>query len=167
MAGKKGRSGRKPNTDGKKMRAVNLYIPMYEYDVSHFNSPSAKMAWIPESWFRQFKRIYGSRWQERVRAMIMQRTKEYERQHMWSCQCQGRLHKWHFKHEGFCPRCDKVPSEDDRYKTKAERRIHSKENPNKDPLNKCPHCKAPLQLNVEWVAGQMSSVMRCPECDRS
>jgi len=53
MAGIKGKSGRKPNTDGRKMRAVNLYIPMYEYDMAHINSKQAKLQWVPDDWFRQ------------------------------------------------------------------------------------------------------------------
>ena len=61
MAGKKGRSGRKPRQDGKKMKAVSLYIAMEEIDVSHFNSRSAKYQWVPEAWFRKFKRYFGAR----------------------------------------------------------------------------------------------------------
>ena len=161
MAGKKGKSGRKPNTDGKKMRAVNLYIPMYEYDVSHFNSKGIKMEWIPESWFRQFKRIYGSRWQEKVRSGIQFMVREYEERHMWKCKCSGRMKSTHFKHESICPRCEYEPYDLQRYKTKALARVYSKEDPRQRALTLCPSCKEPLSLEID-VHGR--KVMSCRKC---
>jgi hypothetical protein len=158
MAGKKGRSGRKPRDDGKKMRAVNLYIPMYE---SYGWNKTGKISWIPEDWFRQFKRIYGSRWQEKVRWLIMKQTKEFERSAMWDCECKNRLHKWHFKHESVCPRCDYEPYDMQRYKTKAQVRAHSKEEKNAKPLTQCPTCKDPLTLEMD-VHGR--HIMKCRTC---
>ena len=48
MAGKQGRSGRKARIDGKKMKAVSLYIEHEEIDVTPFGE-SAKYKWIPET----------------------------------------------------------------------------------------------------------------------
>ena len=159
MAGKKGRSGRKPRDDGKKMRAVNLYIPMYE---SYGWSQKGKIDWVPEDWFRQFKRIYGSRWQEKVRVMIMRQTQEFERANMWDCECKNRLHKWHFKHEAVCPRCDYEPYDMQRYKTKAQVKIHAKtERIDAKPLTMCPTCGDPLTREMD-VHGRQ--IMKCRTC---
>ena len=161
MAGKKGRSGRKPNETGRTMRAVALYIPMYEYDVSHFNSTSAKYKWIAEDWFRQFKRINGNKWQERVRQMISQWTRSYEQHNMWMCECSGRIKKWHFKHEGQCPRCDKVPLEIERYKTVAEvnKHVHAYDRKPVAPT-RCGKCSDPL-AEKETKHGILKYCKRC------
>lgn len=168
MVGKKGRSGRKPNETGRVMRAVALYIPMYELDTAHLNAKHAKYQWFPEDWFRQFKRINGNKWQERVRSMIMTWTRNYEDHNMWRCECSGRLKKWHFKHEGVCPRCDKVPLEIERYKTIAEVNKHNwrdKVARKVDtPLLLCPTHNKPLKPELVVVAGVESKVMRCEDC---
>jgi len=140
MVGKKGRSGRKPNESGRVMRAVALYIPMYELDTAHFNSTSAKYQWFPEDWFTQFKRINGNKWQERVRTMIMSWVRQYERSYMWCCNCSGRTKKWHFQHEGSCPRCEYVPGELERYKTVAEVNKHIHKPIATVPLTHCSKC---------------------------
>jgi len=159
MVGKKGRSGRKPRTDGKKMRAVNLYIPMYELE--RLNGKG--FDWHPEAWFKQFKRIFGSRWQEQVRNLMLQRVSQYEHENMWQCDCKSRLQKWHFKHEAMCPRCEYEPYDLQRYKTQAMARIYSKENnrPDLKPLNKCPSCGKPLSFSLD-IKG--NKVLKCEVC---
>lgn len=159
MAGIKGRSGRKPRNDGKEMRAVSLYIPMME----SYGWKSEKKTWVPEDWFRQFKRIYGSRWQEKVRWLIMKQTKEFERGSMWDCECKNRLHKWHFRTESVCPRCDYEPYDMQRYKTKHQVRVHAKEEKNRDPLKLCPTCKDPLSLELDIHGRQ---IMKCNRCSK-
>ena len=161
MAGKKGKSGRKPNSDGKKMRAVNLYIPMYELDMSRIDSDNPDFQWIAESWFRQFKRIYGSRWQEKVRNGIRHMVKDYEERHMWPCNCQGRLKKFHRMTEGECHRCGFTPGEILRYKTVQNARIHSRDEPSKKPLSLCPTCKNVYSLELD-VHGR--KLMVCKVC---
>ena len=66
MVGKKGRSGRKTRDDGLKARAVALYIAHMEWQ----NLATGKTEHTPVGWFQQFKRIYGNRWQEKVRTLI-------------------------------------------------------------------------------------------------
>ena len=165
MVGKKGRSGRKPNETGRVMRAVALYIPMYELDSAHINSKQAKYQWYPEDWFTQFKRINGNKWQERVRTMIAAWTKNYERYNMWMCECSGRLKKWHFKHEGVCPRCDKVPLEIERYKTISEVNKHVHKPKDSTPLKICPTHNKPLKS--EWLINKgvgKVKVLKCEDC---
>ena len=164
MVGKKGRSGRKPNESGRVMRAVALYIPMWEMDVSHFNSTSAKYQWFPEDWFRQFKRINGNKWQERVRNMIAQWTRQYEQSYMWACECSGRMHKWHFKHEGHCPRCEYVPGQLERYKTVSEVNKHVHKPKDSTPLKVCPTHNKPLKSELVIVSGVEQKIMRCEDC---
>lgn len=160
MAGKKGRSGRKPNSDGRKMRPVNLYIPMYEYDFSGgLHKPDLR--WVPDDWFRQFKRIYGSRWQEKVRNGIRHMVKDYEERNMWPCKCQGRLKKFHRMTEGECFRCGFTPGEISRYKTVQNARIHSRDEPSKKPLSLCPACNEPYSLKLD---DHGRTVMVCGAC---
>jgi len=158
MAGIKGKSGRKPRDDGRKMRAVNLYIPMKE---SYGWDDKGKIDWIPETWFLQFKRIFGSKWQEQVRKMIMQRTTEYEQRNMWDCQCENRLLKWHRKQEADCSRCGYEPYDMQRYRSKHEARIHAKDSPQQKALSLCPICKNPLTLEMDL---QGRKIMRCMRC---
>jgi len=158
MAGKKGRSGRKARGDGKKMRAVNLYIPMKE---SYGWNQEGKIDWIPETWFLQFKKIFGNRWQEEVRKMISNRTSEYERTHMWQCSCENRLFKWHRKTEPDCNRCGYEAYDYERYKSKQERRIHARNEPSQRALSLCPNCKNPLTLEMDLHGRK---VMRCMKC---
>jgi len=165
MSGKKGRSGRKPNESGTVMRAVALYIPMTELDISlNPGSGKAKYKWFPEDWFRQFKRINDNRWQQKVRTMISTWTANYEKYNMWPCECSGREKKWHFKHEGVCPRCDKVPLEIERFKTDSQVRAHSIAPRGKEILILCPTHGKPLEPRLETVAGVLSKVMRCADC---
>jgi len=159
MAGVKGKSGRKPRSDGKKMRAVNLYIPMKE---TYGWDDKGKIDWIPETWFLQFKKIFGSRWQEQVRKLIRQRTKEYEERNMWDCKCENRLFKWHRPNEAKCHVCDYEPYEMQRYRSKQQARINARDKPiNRDPLNLCPVCKNPLTLEIDLAGRKM---MRCMKC---
>ena len=157
MSGKKGKSGRKPRTDGKKMRAVNLYIPMKE---TYGWDDKGKIDWIPETWFLQFKRIFGSRWQAQVRELIRIRTKEYERKNMWPCNCENRLFKWHKSVEAQCSRCGYEPYELERYQSKARARIHARDDKQK-VLTLCPNCKNPLTLEMDLHGRKL---MRCLKC---
>ena len=106
MVGKKGRSGRKARTDGIKMRAVALYIPMTKYqDIEGGDR------FRPESWFMQFKRIYGSRWQEEVRKIMYMRQRDHKHAHMWECGCEFTIKSWHFKGDFQCKRCGQWKSQ--------------------------------------------------------
>jgi hypothetical protein len=87
MAGKKGRSGRKARTDGITMRAVALYIPMTKYQ-----DIEGKDRFRPESWFMQFKRVFGSQWQE-------------QENNMWQCDCNFTIKRYHFRSDFQCKRC--------------------------------------------------------------
>jgi ribosomal protein L37AE/L43A len=158
MAGVKGKSGRKPRSDGKKMRAVNLYIPMKE---TYGWDDTGKKDWIPETWFLQFKKIFGPRWQSQVRKLIRLRTIEYEQRHMWECNCENRLLKWHRPQEADCQRCGYEPYEKDRYRSQQQARIHAKDEPQQKALSLCPVCKNPLTLEVDLHGRKM---MRCMKC---
>jgi len=112
MAGKKGRSGRKARTDGIKMRAVALYIPMMKYEAqekSGMKPPLAETITVeryrPESWFLQFKRVFGAQWQEQVRNMMINRVKTYQENQMWICDCQFTIKRYHFRSDFQCKRC--------------------------------------------------------------
>ena len=118
MVGKKGRSGRKARTDGIVMRPVALYIPMTKYEAqekSGMKPPLAETITVerfrPESWFMQFKRIFGSGWQEEVRNLMFQRQKQYKHAHMWECGCQFTIKSWHFKGDFQCKRCGQWKSQ--------------------------------------------------------
>jgi len=165
MAGVKGKSGRKPRSDGKKLRAVNLYIPMTETYQTVIQDDGTwqkgKADWIPETWFLQFKKIFGSRWQEQVRKLIAKRTEEYERVHLWECNCENRLLKWHRHQEAKCHRCDYEPYDKDRYRSQAQARIHAKDEPQQSALSVCPVCKNPLTLEIDLHGRKM---MRCMKC---
>ena len=100
MAGKKGRSGRKARTDGITMRAVALYIPMMKY-----MTDEDKERFQPESWFLQFKRVFGSQWQEKVRNMMINRVKTYQENQMWLCDCNFTIKRYHFRSDFQCKRC--------------------------------------------------------------
>ena len=162
MVGIKGKSGRKKRDDGYKMRAVALYVAMTEMDVSHPNDPKGgKYQWIPEAWFRQFKHVFGgSKWQEKTRQIMQQYLKEYERTHMWECECQSRLQKWHKKTEAICYRCDFEPMQIHRFKTTAEVRINNRENPASKVMTKC-NCGEPLTLQLT----QYGKTYVCLKCN--
>ena len=103
MAGKKGRSGRKPRDDGLKLKAIALYV-----------EHSGK---TPILWFRFFKRIYGSRWQEKVRGMMQREVSRYKQDVMWVCDCTDSLLRYHFKWNDMCHGCKM-------YKNEITRRIY-------------------------------------------
>ena len=146
MAGKKGRSGRKAREDGKKMKAVSLYIPMTEIDVSHFNSGSAKYEWVPEAYFRKFKRYFGVRWQDKLRWAMGQMVKEYQELHLWKCKCTNEVVAWHKKEVDHCPQCNYRPTEYERYKSYAERIINEPQpKVSEVSIDLCPTCKDPLE----------------------
>ena len=118
MAGKKGRSGRKARTDGITMRAVALYIPMMKYEAEESSGMKYPLAetitverYRPESWFLQFKRIFGSGWQEEVRNLMRIRQRDYKRASMWECGCQFTIKSWHFQGDFQCKRCGQWKSQ--------------------------------------------------------
>ena len=100
MVGKKGRSGRKARTDGIVMRPVALYIPMQKYE-----DIEGKERFRPEPWFLQFKRVFGSQWQEKVRNMMINRVKTYQKNNMWQCDCKFTIKRYHFRSDFQCKRC--------------------------------------------------------------
>lgn len=105
MVGKKGRSGRKPRNDGLQSKAVALYI-----------DHSGK---TPITWFRFFKRIHGSRWQEKVRQLMRDENARAKRTRLWCCDCDDELLKWHHYHNDKCHRCQM-------YKNEITRRIYER-----------------------------------------
>ena len=160
MAGKKGRSGRKARTDGKKMKAVSLYIAMEEMDVSHFNSRSARYEWIPEAWFRKFKRYFGARWQDEVRRLMMARNSDYEERHLWRCKCQNDVVAWHKKNIGYCPQCDYEPTPYERYKSYAEVKRNEVIPVAQKPIKLCTTCKHPYTI----TEGKYGKTYTCEKC---
>jgi len=152
MAGKKGKSGRKARIDGKKMKAVSLYIEHEEIDVSHFNSGSAKYEWVPEAYFRKFKRYFGVRWQDKLRWAMQQMNKEYQQLYLWKCKCTNEVVAWHKKNVDHCPQCNYRPTDYERYKSYAER-IQNEPQPkvSEVPIDLCPVCKDPLEVELtKW-----------------
>jgi len=152
MAGKKGRSGRKARTDGKVMRAVSLYIEHKEIDTSHFNSPSAKYEWIPDAYFRKFKRYFGSRWQDKIRWAMQQMVREYQELHLWKCHCSNDVVAWHKKNVDHCPECNYKPTSYERYKSYAQRIVNEPQpKVSEVPIDLCPVCKDPLEVETtKW-----------------
>ena len=151
MAGKKGRSGRKARNDGKTMRAVSLYIPMEEMDVAPMNLGYAKYEWIPESWFRKFKRYFGARWQDEVRRIMSDRVKEYQQQHLWKCRCVNEVVAWHKTNVDHCPQCGYRPTDYERHKSYAQIRINQQEMPTAVAIDLCPVCKDSLEVEeTKW-----------------
>jgi len=149
MVGKKGKSGRKPNNSGWLARAQALYIPSYELGIK-----KGKKQYQTVSWFRLFKKIYGSRttslspynWQEKIRVLIRQEVVRYTDQNGWFCNCSGdRLHNWHFKHDPQCMKCDYVPEPLERHRTEAQLRANTPPpRTPKEELKVCPSCEKPL-----------------------
>jgi len=152
MAGKKGKSGRKARIDGKKMKAVSLYIEHEEIDVSHFNSGSAKYEWVPEAYFRKFKRYFGVRWQDKLRWAMQQMNKEYQQLYLWKCKCTNEVVAWHKKNVDHCPECNYRPMKFERYNSYAER-IQNEPQPkvSEVSIEVCPVCKDPLEVELtKW-----------------
>ena len=151
MAGIKGRSGRKARTDGKVMKAVSLYIPMQEIDVTPYGK-SAKYEWVPEAYFRKFKRYFGVRWQDKLRWAMGQMVKEYQELHLWKCKCTNEVVAWHKKEVDHCPQCNYRPTEYERYKSYAERIINEPQpKVSEVSIDLCPTCKDPLEVELtKW-----------------
>jgi hypothetical protein len=112
MVGQKGKSGRKPRDDGLKARPVALYIDHMAFQ----EGPKGRTHYVAVSWFQQFKRIYGSRWQEKTRTMIQHQVRKDQAERMWMCGCSG-IMRYHFKTEPKCHACDQWHNE-------HTRRIH-------------------------------------------
>ena len=160
MVGIKGKSGRKKRDDGKKMRAVALYIPMYEYDTRHMNDPKgAKYQWIPEAWFRQYKRVFGARWQDKLRGLMQSHLKDYRQRHMWDCECDNLLDRWHRKTERECFKCGFTPNELQRLKTANAVRMHARNDTSTRIISKC-NCGEPLTLEMTKY-GKTYKCMKC------
>jgi len=104
MAGKKGKSGRKPRNDGLKLKPIALYI-----------EHSGK---TPIHWFRFFKRV-NVRWQEKVRALMQEENAHAKRTRLWRCGCSDPLLHWHFFSVHKCHGCNQWYNE-------ATRRIYER-----------------------------------------
>ena len=151
MAGKKGRSGRKPRTDGKVMKAVSLYIEHTEIDTTPFGK-SAKYEMIPDAYFRKFKRYFGVRWQNKIRWAMQTMVREYQDKYLWRCRCENEIVAWHKSNVDHCVNCNYTPSPFERYKSYAER-IQKEPQPkvSEVPIDLCPVCKDPLEVEqTKW-----------------
>jgi len=160
MAGIKGKSGRKARTDGKVMKAVSLYIPMQEIDVTPYGK-SAKYEWVPEAYFRKFKRYFGARWQDKVRWAIGKMVEEHQALHLWKCQCTNEVVAWHKKTVDHCPQCNYRPTEYERHKSYHERKINETVPIAKAPIKKCGTCGQTLEV----VEGKYGKTMYCKSCN--
>jgi len=159
MAGKKGKSGRKARIDGKKMKAVSLYIAMEEIDTTPYGK-SAKYRWIPEAYFRKFKRYFGARWQDEVRRLMRLRNKDHEIKHLWKCKCTNDVLAWHKKNISSCPQCHYEPTDFERYKSYAEKKQNEIVPVAKAPIKKCT-CGQTLEV----VEGKYGKTMYCKKCN--
>ena len=165
MVGIKGKSGRKKREDGKKMKAVSFYIEMEQIDVNHINNPKgAKYKWIPQEWFRQYKKVFGSNWQKVTRSIMMDHLSNYELSHMWDCNCNTRMEKWHRKTEGECNRCGYTPNQIQRFKNINAARIANTEKKTRleTPLTKCSCGEILIIKEVE----NLGKIYQCPKCTR-
>lgn len=160
MAGKKGRSGRKARTDGKVMKCVSLYIEHEEIDVTPFGE-SAQYKWIPDAYFRKFKRYFGTQWQHKLRWAMQQMNKEYQALHLWKCKCENDVFKWHKKNVDHCPQCHYTPTPMERYKSFNEIQKHTIEPVASKPLKKCATCKQELTM----VKGKYGKTYYCKICN--
>jgi len=169
MVGIKGRSGRKPNDSGWIARAIALYIPSF---VS--GTKNGKKTYTTASWFRLFKKIYGTRatavnpynYQEKIRMMIRACVIDYTDRNGWFCECTGdRLARWHFQHDPHCNKCDYEPNKLERWRTPQNVRIHTIEpHTPKAELTICPNHGKPLKAIIKMVNGVSSKVMKCEDC---
>tara|TARA_Y100001963_G_scaffold122437_1_gene171707 strand:- start:316 stop:816 length:501 start_codon:yes stop_codon:yes gene_type:complete len=160
MAGKKGRSGRKARTDGKVMKCVSLYIEHKEVDVTPYGK-SAQYKWIPDAYFRKFKRYFGTQWQHKLRWAMMRMNDEYETKHLWRCKCQNDVVAWHKKNVDYCPQCGYRPTDFERYKSYAEIQKHTIEPVASKPIKKCSVCKEELTM----VEGKYGKTYYCKTCN--
>jgi hypothetical protein len=160
MAGKKGRSGRKARIDGKKMKAVSLYIEHTEIDVTPFGK-SAKYKWVPDAYFRKFKRYFGARWQDKLRWAMMQMNSEYQQLKLWRCKCENEVFQWHKENVDHCPQCHYTPTPMERYKSYARIQQNTIENVASKPIKKCSMCKESLTL----VEGKYGKTYYCKTCN--
>jgi len=169
MVGIKGRSGRKPNDSGWIARAIALYIPSF---VS--GTKKGKKQYTTVSWFRLFKKIYGTRatavnpynYQEKIRMMIRACVIDYTDRNGWFCECDGdRLKRWHFQHDPQCNKCNYEPRKLERYRTVANARAHTiAPRTPKAKLTICPNHGLPLKAIIKMVNGVSSKVMKCEDC---
>jgi len=190
MVGIKGRSGRKPNDSGWIARAVALYIPSF---VSGTKTIKGKLKTISlteqiktkdrivkvytqVSWFRLFKKIYGTRatavnpynYQEKIRMMIRACVIDYTDRNGWFCECSGdRLKRWHFQHDPQCNKCGYEPRKLERYRTVANARAHTiAPRTPKAKLTICPNHGLPLSPIHQMVNGVSTAVMKCEKCQQ-
>jgi len=160
MAGKKGRSGRKARTDGKIMKAVSLYIPMKEIDVTPYGK-SAKYEWVPEAYFRKFKRYFGVRWQDKLRWAMTKMVEEHQALHLWKCRCVNDVVAWHKKNVDHCPQCGYRPTDYERHKSYAEIKKHEIIPVAQKPIKICSSCKGSLTM----VEGKYGKTYYCKVCN--
>jgi hypothetical protein len=159
MTGKKGKSGRKARIDGKKMKAVSLYIPMEEIDIAPYGK-SARYQWIPEVWFRKFKRYFGVRWQDKVRWAMMEMVKQHQQDKLWKCNCANDLLRWHKPSIAFCPQCNYEPTPYERHKSYAEIKKHEVIPVAQKPIKLCTTCKHPYTV----TEGKYGKTYTCEKC---
>ncbi len=161
MAGKKGRSGRKARIDGKKMKAVSLYIEHEEIDVTPFGK-SAKYKWVPNAYFRKFKRYFGVRWQDKLRWAMMQMNKEHQQLHLWKCKCQDEVFQWHKEKIDHCPQCHYTPTPMERYKSYAKIQQNEIVPVAQKTIKICTTCRKE-ELTVE--IGKYGKTLYCKKCN--
>jgi len=171
MVGIKGRSGRKPNDTGWIARAIALYIPSYE-----LGTKKGKKQYQTASWFRLFKKIYGTRatavnpynYQEKIRMLIRACVIDYTDRNGWFCECDGdRLKRWHFQHDPQCNKCNYEPRKLERYRTVANVRAHTiAPRTPKAKLTICPNHGLPLSPIHKMVNGVSTAVMKCEKCQQ-
>jgi len=174
MVGIKGRSGRKARDDGWIARAVALYIPSFVSSITKHG----KKQYLTVSWFRLFKKIYGTRatavnpynWQEKVRMLIKAEVFRYTDHNGWWCECHGdRLVRWHFQHDPQCNECGYEPRKLERYRTVASARTHTIEPKTpKEQIKNCPTCEKALvsrasKFGTLWYCNKCDSAMRSKE----
>lgn len=84
MVGVKGKSGRKPNPNGKteRYKKISFYVKEYASMDANFNT----VKWIEDSTFQWFKRHHGAQWQNKVRAFMYEDVRAWKEIH-WRCKC--------------------------------------------------------------------------------
>ena len=160
MAGKKGRSGRKPREDGKFMKAVSLYIEHENVDTTPFGK-SATYQDIPAAYFRKFKRYFGTRWQDKLRWAMTRMNEEYEAKHLWRCKCQNDVVAWHKRNVDSCPICNYKPTDFERYKSYAKIQQEKPLPPRtQKTIKNCKTCGTELIM----TEGKWGKTYSCPKC---
>ena len=118
MVGVKGKSGRKPNPNGKteRYKKISFYVKEYANIDANFNT----VEWIEDPTFQWFKRHHGAQWQNKVRAFMYEDVRAWKEIH-WRCKCRNIGVVGNLKH----PRQEKC-WDCDQYRNDAVRRIHER-----------------------------------------